>query len=420
MDLSAKGREGGVLQGGSGKSRVDANRLHSESTWRALLESAPDAIVAVDGDGRILFANLQTERLFGYLREELVGRTIEDLVPERFRTEHVAHRCRYGNAPHPRSMGAGLELFARRKDGSEFPVEISLSPVTTDDGPLIASAIRDVTERRRAAELLAEQAATLRRQAELLDSKNAALERANRAKDGFLARVSHELRTPLNAILGFTGTLLTERPGPVNPAQRRQLITVRDSARYLLSLINDILDITKIESGHLQLCLEMVDVNALIGEVLAVLGPLATEKHLELAFATDGNDCDLVSDRRALQQIVFNIVGNAIKFTDRGSVLVSLDTRHEATGKVVAIRVRDTGIGVRQEDHGRIFDEFVRVEGTGRNDEGAGLGLHLSRRLAEMLGAEIRIESEPECGSTFTIEIPAWPSGTRPEPAPAG
>lgn len=420
MDLGAKGAQRGRAPERSRAPEVDASRLNAEATWRALLESAPDAIIAVDGDGRILFANLQTERLFGYLREELLGRTIEDLVPDRFRGDHVAHRSRYADTPHPRAMGAGLELFARRKDGSEFPVEISLSPVTTDAGPLVASAIRDVTDRRRASELLAEQAATLRRQAELLDGKNVALERANRAKDRFLARVSHELRTPLNAILGFTGTLLTERPGPVNPAQRRQLTTVRDSARYLLSLINDILDITKIESGHVQLSPEPLDCSALISDVLAILGPLATEKHLELAFASDGKDCDLLCDRRALQQIVFNIVGNAIKFTDHGSVIVSLCTRGTGADAIVEIRVRDTGIGVRREDHARIFEEFVRAEGTDRKDEGAGLGLHLSRRLAEMLGATIHLDSEPGRGSTFTIELPARASTVPSSPESAG
>jgi len=180
-----------------------------------LLESGPDAMVMVNGDGTIRLVNGELDRLFGYRREELMGQPIEVLIPERHRAVHQSHRRDFFAAPVARPMGAGLELSGRRSDGAEFPVEISLSPLETDDGVLVTAAIRDVTER-------------VEFERELRDA-NLRLESASRAKDGFLASMSHELRTPLNAILGFTGTLLMGLPGPLNAEQTKQLRMVQSS-----------------------------------------------------------------------------------------------------------------------------------------------------------------------------------------------
>lgn len=257
-------------------------------------------MVIVDKAGTIVLINSQTERLFGYTCDELLGRPIEILVPDRFRRPHSAHRDAYFNEPRVREMGSGLDLFGVRKNGQEFPVEVSLSPLETEEGLLVSSSIRDVTDRKRTERILLE--------------KNVELERASLAKDRFLASMSHELRTPLNAIIGFTGTLLMRLPGPLTADQEHQLQTVRTSARHLLSLINDLLDVAKIQSGKVEIDPESV----------------------------------------ACQRVV---------------------------------------------------KPFSPLAAPGRSD-GTGLGLHLSQKLAELLGGSISVRSEFGKGSTFILCLP--------------
>ena len=266
----------------------------------------------------------------------------------------------------------------------------------------------EIDQRRRAEEALAKQAASLCEQADML-------KRANSAKDRFLASMSHELRTPLNAIIGFTGTLLMRLPGPLTADQEKQLTTVQANAKHLLSLINDLLDLAKIESGKVELRLEPVALQAVVREVAGTLQPLAEAKGLRLETAVAKPDVVLPSDARVLNQILINLVNNAIKFTDRGSVRIELDQRQDGGRLLPEIRVVDTGIGIRPEDQTQLFQAFRRVDNSSRHrQEGTGLGLNLSQKLAELLGGTITVQSEYGKGSTFTL---AWvePGGASPK-----
>ena len=231
-----------------------------------------------------------------------------------------------------------------------------------------------------------------------------ASEEANRLKSQFLSNMSHELRTPLNAIIGFTGTLLMKLPGSLNPEQEKQLSTVQTSARHLLFLINDLLDLAKIESGKAQLNLERVTCQAVLEEVTAALRPLAESKGLELTSALPERDVAIRTDRRVLSQIVINLANNGIKFTERGSVQLALAERVKDGARFAEISVTDTGIGIREEDQNKLFRAFEQMEPGGRN-QGTGLGLHLSQKLAILLGGSIAVRSEYGKGSTFILRL---------------
>lgn len=363
-----------------------------DARFRDLLESVPDGIVMVNLSGRILIANARAEAMFGYQSGELNGKSIETLLPERLRGAHVDHRSNYFTQPRSRPMGAGLELYGLRKDNTEFPVEISLSPLRTEEGTLAMSAIRDVTERKRFERALQE--------------KNLELANANQAKDRFLASMSHELRTPLNAIIGFTGTMLMKLPGPLTADQEKQLRTVQSSAKHLLTLINELLDVAKIGAGKTELYFETVDCRSVAEEVATVLRPEANRKGIALEVTVPAAELAIRTDRRALRQIVLNLAGNAVKFTEGGSVRIAVSEGATDRAGSVEIGVTDTGIGIRPEDHVKLFEPFTQLDvGEGKLREGTGLGLHLSQKLAELLGGRITFQSEYGKGSTFTLTL---------------
>ncbi len=356
---------------------------------RSLIESNIDALMTTDPLGNITDVNQQMEALTGRTRDELIGTPFKQYFTDPLRAEEgIRLVLREGKV-------TNYELTARNKDGRETVVSYNAATLYDREGKLqgVFAAARDVTERKRFEQTLQE--------------KNVELENANLAKDRFLASMSHELRTPLNAIIGFTGTLLMKLPGPLSGDQEKQLQTIQTSARHLLSLINDLLDLAKIESGKVEVKFEPVACQAVVHEVAESLRPLAESKGLKLEVSASKKDHAVQTDRRALSQILLNLTNNAIKFTEKGKVWIEMG-RSQANGKVVTeISVADTGIGIRPDDQAKLFQAFTQVSGPGgRRHEGTGLGLHLSQKLAELIGGQISFRSEHGKGSRFTLKIP--------------
>lgn len=241
---------------------------------------------------------------------------------------------------------------------------------------------------------------------EHLYQKNIELENANQAKDRFLAGMSHELRTPLNAIIGFTGTLLMKLPGPLTADQDKQLHTIQNSAHHLLSLINDLLDVAKIEAGQVELEMVPVACQTVIQEVQETLRPMAEQKGLMLKVDLPSDPTLVITDQRALKQILLNLVNNAIKFTDAGSITIHMDQQAENGYVITRFNVIDTGIGIQSEDQSKLFQAFSQVDsGSTRRYDGTGLGLYLSKKLAYLLNGRLSFESEYGKGCTFILEL---------------
>ena len=365
-----------------------------------LLDAAPDAMVVVDASGIIVMANAHAARLFGYEPDALVGLPIETLVPARYRSSHLTHRADYFRAPGARPMGAGadLELYGLRRDHSEFPVEISLSPVESGAGRLAIGAIRDITDRKRADE---ERVKLARAQA-----ARAEAEQANRLKDEFLAMLAHELRNPLAAIQ--TGIGVLNRIGNQDPLAARTRGVMNRQLRHLGRLVDDLLDVSRVSTGKIILHREAVDLSALVARCLASVTQASEDQH-EITVHTQPALVDV--DPMRLEQIVMHLMTNAVKYTAHGgAITVTVDV----AGEMAVLVIEDTGVGMTPDLVERVFDLFVQGERSlARSEGGLGIGLTLVKRLVEMHGGSINAESSgPGRGSRFTVRLPTAPGTT--------
>ncbi len=525
----------------SDRKLAEASLRDSEAKFRAFVESASEAIIVTDEGGEIVVFNAKAETLFGYNRAEVFGRTVEFLIPQRYRQRHVAHRADYEVRPSQRSMGAARDLFAQRKDGSEFPIAAGLSTIETKDGRFVITFLSDITERKQAeaeiqrlnaslerraresetryrqivelaeegiwaidscarttyvnraiermlgyseSELLGHPIAdflgdspgqqasasvinpsnanqvsrgelklktktgeecwvymstspaldetgqmlwacalvydiTDRKQAEAqlrgsnerISLANAELARATRLKDEFLASMSHELRTPLNSILGLSEALQEEVYGELTPRQRKSLATIEQSGKHLLELINDILDLSKIESGKMALQISPVSLETLCQSSLTFIKQQAHQKQITLEFEISPELGEIAADERRLRQVLVNLLSNAVKFTPEGGrVILAVSANPEE--RVVQFSVKDTGIGIAPEHLDKLFQPFVQLDSRlSRRYAGTGLGLSLVRRIMELHGGGVVLESEVNQGSCFTVTLPWQPSG---------
>lgn len=365
--------------------------FHAEEKFRLVLEAAPNAMVVVDRNGKITLINKQTENLFGCTRDELIGQPIEILVPVRFRSMYPDYLSVYFTNPTSRGMGIGLDFFGLHKSGKEFPAEVGLSPINTDEGPMVLASIIDITERKANDKLLRE-------------AKEKA-EQSSHAKQEFLSIMSHEIRTPLNAVLGITQMLADENP---KKSQIEQLRVLKFSANNLLSLINNILDFSKIEAGKIQFEKINFNFHELINGVMDSFMHEAKEKSLSIHSTLDTNIPEyLVGDPTRLTQILNNIINNAIKFTEKGKVDFNIKILPTSESELeLLFEVSDTGIGIAKENLEEIFESFSQAHTSiTRRFGGSGLGLAICKRLVEMLGGKISVESELGKGSAFRFTL---------------
>lgn len=363
----------------------------SEEKFRSIATVALDAIVSMDESGRIYYMNKTGERLFGYTAEEVIGKELHTLlVPDKYHDAYKKGFDIFKATGKGKVIGKIQEFSAIRKDGTEFSVEISVSALRIQGKWHAVGLIRDITDRKKAEEMRLEKER---------------LEYASRAKSDFIASMSHELRTPLNAVIGFSELLGQKTAGELNETQEKYVNNILTSGKFLLNLINDILDLSKIETGKIELAPENISVPATIQETLSLIYDKATKHDVLLKTEFDTELEFIEADRQRFKQILFNLLSNAVKFSKDEGGTVTIKAKRD--GNMAKFSVSDTGIGIKEENIGRLFHKFEQLDS--RMSEkygGTGLGLAITKQLVELHGGNIWAESTYGEGSTFAFLIP--------------
>ncbi|KAB1157594.1 PAS domain-containing hybrid sensor histidine kinase/response regulator [Flavobacterium luteum] len=362
-----------------------------DTKFQDFLESLPDAIIIVNNDGNIRSVNIQAETLFGYNRTEIIGKQIAFLMPSRFKESHNHHMQYYFANPKVRKMGEGMQLFAKHKNQTEFPVEISLSKLDIEEKFLVCASIRDVSHQKRIEEELTDA---------IIKAENGA-----KSKQQFLANMSHEIRTPMNSIIGFTKVMLKTE---LTPKQKEYINAIKMSGDTLIVLINDILDLAKVDSGKMVFNKAPFKLALSISTILHLFENKIREKNLELVVKYDQKIPEvLLGDAIRLHQIILNLVSNAVKFTFKGKIAIGIRKLTEDNENVtLEFSISDTGIGIEVDKMDQIFENFQQAHSqTSIIFGGTGLGLAIVKQLVEGQGGSIKVESELGKGSTFSFVL---------------
>lgn len=372
----------------------------NEAGFRALFEYATVGILVVSASGRIELANPCIEKLFGYKRAEIVGQFVEVLIPEALRGKHVNHRERYFTRPNARPMGYGLNLFARKKDGTEFPVEISLGHYELNGDKLAVAFITDITESKRSQEELEEK--VIARTLELTHSLEREKE-LNEIKSRFVSMASHEFRTPLTTILSSLALVETYTKTEQEEKRKKHIEKIKESARNLTGILDDFLLLDKAEQGKIELRKELFDLYAFAVELVEELnGMLKRGQQIILLYNGEG---ETMQDKKILRSIFLNLLSNAIKYSPEDKFIdFSIEIKHE----LVSVKVKDRGIGIPEADQQNLFGKFYRATNA-TNIQGTGLGLNIVQKYVELLGGIITFTSKPGEGTEFILEFPQNP-----------
>jgi PAS domain S-box-containing protein len=369
------------------RKQAENHLVQMEGRYRGLLEAAPDAMVVVNQAGEIVLLNVQAEKRFGYRRDELLGQKVTNIIPDGFAERLIEDGLRSAKDALAQQIGTGIELIGRRKDQSEFPIEIMLSPLESDEGILVTAAIRDISARKEEST------------------------RVERLKDDFVATVSHELRTPLTSIAGSLALLIGDAAGKLPDTATRLLAIAHTNSQRLVRLIDDILAVEKMESGQVVFNLKRVEVQPLLEQAIEANRGFAQGYNVRIRLKRSSEPAAVRADPDRLVQVVTNLLSNAIKFSPPGEeVVVSVEARRNA----VRISVRDHGLGIPEGFRARVFEKFAQADATDKRQKGGtGLGLSIVKQIVERLGGEVDFADAPDGGAIFHVDLPTWAQAVR-------